>query len=56
MAAKLYRAFMKKLDGRGVLFGLADDVNIACPLEVLGDIVIQLPALAMSEVKLTTQA
>jgi hypothetical protein len=31
LAARLYRALMKILDGRGVLFGLADDVNIACP-------------------------
>ena len=47
LAARLFRAFMKILDGRGVLFGLADDVNIACPPEVLGEIVVKLPELAM---------
>ena len=56
LAAMLYRAFMKILDGRGVLFGLADDVNIVWPPEVLGDIVVRLPTLAMSEAGLTTQA
>jgi hypothetical protein len=47
---------MKILDGRGVLFGMADDVNIACPPEVLGEIVVKLPEQAMSECGLTTQA
>jgi hypothetical protein len=56
LAARLYRAFMKILDDRGVLFGLADDVNIACPPEVLGEIVVKLPDLTMSECGLTTQA
>jgi hypothetical protein len=36
----LYRAFVKILDGKGVLFELADEVNIACPPEVLGEIVV----------------
>jgi len=40
---------MKTMDGRGVLFGLPDDVNIDCPLEVLGEIVVKLTSLAMSE-------
>jgi hypothetical protein len=35
---------------------LAADVNIACPPEVLGEIVVQLPTLAISEDGLTTQA
>ena len=39
LVARLYRAFMKILDDIGVLFGLADDVSIACPPEVLGEIV-----------------
>ena len=56
LAARLYRAFMKILGDRGVLFGLADDFNIACPPEVLGEIVVNLPELAMSECGLTTQA
>jgi len=44
------------IDGKGVLLGLADDVNIACPPEVLGEIATKLPALAMSECGLKTQA
>jgi hypothetical protein len=56
MAVRLYRAFMKILDGRGVLFGLAGDVNIACPPKVLGEIAVKLPELAMSECGLTTHA
>ncbi len=36
--------------------GLADDVNIACPPEVLGEIATKLRALAMSECGLKTQA
>jgi len=56
LAAKLHIAFIMILDGRGVLFGLADDVNIACSPEVLGEIVVKLLDLAMSECGLTTQA
>jgi len=43
---------MKIMDGKRVLFG----VNIACPPEVLGEIVVKLPELAMSDCGLTTQA
>jgi len=40
---------MKILDGRGLLFELANDVNIACPPEVLGAIEVKIPEFAMSE-------
>jgi hypothetical protein len=29
LAARLYKEFMKILDGKGVMFGRVDDVNIA---------------------------
>jgi len=56
LAARLYRAFTKILNGRGILLGLADDCNILAPPEVLDEVVRQLPALAMSEAGLTSQA
>ncbi len=56
LSARLYRAFMKILNGRGILLAISDDVKICCPPSVLAEVVGELPALAMSEVGLTTQA
>ena len=53
---KLYRAFIKILDGRGILLAIANDVKICSPPSTLAEIVGKLPALAMSEAGLTTQA
>ena len=47
---------MKILDGRGVLLAIAIDVKICASSSDLAKIVAKLPALAMSEVGLTTQA
>ena len=47
---------MKILDGRGILLAIADDVKICAPPSVIAEIVDRLPALAMSEAGLTTQA
>ena len=47
---------MNIIGDRGTLFALADDVNIVEPLAVHAEIVAQLPALAMSEAWLKTQA
>ncbi len=47
---------MKILNGRGVLLAVADDVKISAPPSVLAEIVEMLPALAMFETCLTTQA
>ncbi len=55
-SARFYRVFMKLLNGRGILLAIADDVKICCPPSVLAEIVDKLPALAMSEAVLTTQA
>ncbi len=35
LSARLYRAFMKILNGRGVLLAIADDVKICAPPSVL---------------------
>ncbi len=56
LSARLYRAFMKILNGRGVLLAIADDVKICAPPSVLAEIVGRLPALAMYKAGLTTQA
>ncbi len=49
LSARLYRAFMKILNGRGVLLAIADDVKICAPPSVLAEIVGRLSALAMYE-------
>ena len=49
-------AFMKILNGPGILLAIADDVKICVPPFVLAEIVGKLPALAMFEAGLTTQA
>ena len=55
LASRLYRAFMKILNGRGILLDIAYDVKICAPPYVLAEIVGKLPALAMSEAGLTTR-
>ena len=49
MSARLYRSFMKIINGRRILLAIADDVKICAPPSVLVEIVDKLPALAMSE-------
>jgi hypothetical protein len=56
VAARLYRAMMKVIGDHGVRFAVADDVKIAGPPCVLAKNVAQLPALALSEDCLKTQA
>jgi hypothetical protein len=56
MAARLYRAIMTIINGRGILLAIADDVKICAPPSVLAEIVDKLHALAMSEAGLITQA
>jgi hypothetical protein len=56
LAARLYGAFMKIIDYRGLLFALSDDVNMVAPSKVLADIVARLPSLAISEAGLKTHA
>ena len=47
---------MKVINGRGILLAIADDVKICASPLVLNEIVEKLPALAMSEAGLRTQA
>jgi len=54
LSARLYMAFMKILNGQGVLLAIADDVQICAPPYVLAEIAEKLSALAMSEARLTT--
>ena len=56
ISVRLYKAFIKILYGRGILLAIADDVKICSPFSILAEIVGKLPALAMSEAGLTTQA
>jgi hypothetical protein len=55
LAARLYMAFSKIQDGRGIMLGLADDYTILGPPVVLCEVVHQLLALAMPEADLTTK-
>jgi hypothetical protein len=47
---------MKILNGRGIHLVIADDVKICAPPFVLAETVVKLPALAISEAGLITQA
>jgi hypothetical protein len=53
---RLYKAFTKVMDGKGILLGLADDCNILGPPEVVAKVIGKLPELAMSKADLKTQA
>ncbi len=54
--ARLYRAFMKIIGDRKVLFSIADDVKIAGLPSALAEIVAQIPTLSLAEARLKTQA
>jgi len=54
-AARVYRKQMSMLDGKGVLFAVADDVKIMGPPEVIKEMAEGFPTLAWEEACLTTQ-
>ena len=56
LAARIYRKQLQVLDGRGVLFVVADDVKILGPPEVVKELAEGFPSLAWEEAGLTTQA
>ena len=56
LVARLYRAFMKIIGDRGVLFSIIDDVKIASPPSVLAEIVAQLSTLSLAESGFNIQA
>ncbi len=55
MAARVYRKHLRTLDGRGVLFAVADDVKLLGPPEVIAEITEGFPTLAWEEAGLTPQ-
>jgi len=55
LAAKLHKKQLRILEGRGVLFAVADNVKILSPLEVMKKIIESFPTLAWKEASLTTQ-
>ena len=56
LAARLYKKQLQVLDGRGVLFTIADDETILGPPEVIKEIAKGFPTLSWEEAGLTTQA
>jgi hypothetical protein len=55
LVARVYRKHLQILNGRGVLFDVADDVNILGPPEVIKEMAEGFPTLAWEEAGLTTQ-
>ena len=56
LSARLYRKIVALLDGRGLLFAIADDVKIIGPPNVIVEVVTAFPELAWSEAGLRTQS
>ncbi len=56
LAVILYKCFLKIIGDCGTLISIADDVKICGPPHVLAAIISKLPAMAMSEAGLRTQA
>ncbi len=46
LVARVYRKHLSTLDGRGVLFALADDLRVLGPPDVIGEIVEAFPKVA----------
>jgi hypothetical protein len=55
LVARAYRKELATLDGRGVLFAVADDLRVLGPLEVIGEFVEEFPKVAWEEAGLTTE-
>ena len=55
LAARIYRKQLATLDGRGVLFAVADDVRTGAPPIIIGEIVESFANIAWHEAGLTTQ-
>ena len=55
LAARVYKKQLRILDGRGVMFAVADDVKLLGPPEVIVEMAECFPALACEEAGLTTQ-
>jgi hypothetical protein len=55
LVARVYRRLLAVLDGRGVLFAIADDVKISAPPAVTGEVVEVFADIAWTEAGLKTQ-
>jgi hypothetical protein len=55
LATRVYKKQLHVLDGRGVLFAVADDVKILGPPEVIKEMARDFPTLEWEEVGLTTK-
>ena len=55
MVARVHRKQLATLDGRGVLFAVADDLRVLGPPEFVGEIVEAFPKVAWEEARLMTQ-
>jgi len=55
LVARVYRKQLATLNGRGVLFMVADDLRVLCPPDVIGEIVEAFPKVGWEEAGLTTQ-
>ena len=55
LAARIYRKQLHVLDGRGVLFAVADDVKIPGPSELIKEMAKGFPTMTWEEADLTTQ-
>jgi hypothetical protein len=53
--ARVYRKRLATLDGRGVIFAVADDMRVVGPPEVIGEIVKAFLKVVWEEAGLTTQ-
>ena len=54
LVARVYKKQLATMDGRGVLFAVADDLRVLGPPEVIGEIVEAFPKVAWEEAGLTT--
>ena len=55
LASRVYKKQLRIMDGRGVLFAVADDVKLLGPPEVIAEMAEGFPILAWEEAGLTTQ-
>jgi hypothetical protein len=55
LVARVYRTLLAVLDGRGVLFAIADDMKISTTPDVTGEIVEVSVDIALHEAGMTTQ-
>ena len=55
LVARVFKKQLATLNGRGILFSVADDLRVMGPPDVIGEIVEEFPKVAWEEAGLTTQ-